>query len=179
MQRSHSATRKRHRREAQETGRRLTVAPRRAAPERCRPGDCPRAGGLRRTHHGQHGARNHAEASGVRLEPAVAVSSSLKRNLSSQGFTLMAPVPLYDRVVEPAPHAHANESAPQPGSFGVPHAARGAIAGHSLGSSSSPLERRRRLANLCPRAFSAVALQSVLGCRKRTSGVGIGARIGR
>jgi hypothetical protein len=76
--------------EAQETGRRLTVAPRRAAPERCRPGDCPRAGGLRRTHHGQHGARNHAEASGVRPEPAIAVSSSLKRNLSSQGFTLMA-----------------------------------------------------------------------------------------
>ena len=54
-----------------------------------------------------------------------------------------------------------------------------ALAGHSVDSSSGPLQRRRRLANLRPRAFPAVALQSVPGRRKRTPGVGIGARIGR
>ena len=110
MRRSHSAIRKRHR--AGRAGR-LTdalAAPRQSAVDR----EIARVLAARRTHHGQHGARNHAEASGVRLEPAVAVSCSLKRNLSSQGFTLMAPAPLYDRFVEPAPRAHANESAPDP-----------------------------------------------------------------
>ena len=43
-----------------------------------------------------------------------------KRNLPLQGFTLMAPAPLYDRFVEPAPHAHANESALDPGHLEFP-----------------------------------------------------------
>jgi len=45
----------------------------------------------------------------------VAASSSVERNLSLQGFMLMAPAPLYERFVGPAPHADANESALDPG----------------------------------------------------------------
>jgi hypothetical protein len=33
----------------------------------------------------------------------------------AQRFTLMAPAPLCDRFIEPAPHAHANEGALDPG----------------------------------------------------------------
>ena len=50
------------------------------------------------------------------MEPAaVAASSSVERNLSLQGFMLMAPAPLYDPFVVAAPYAPLNESALDPG----------------------------------------------------------------
>ncbi len=42
-------------------------------------------------------------------------SSSVHRNLTVQGSTLMAAAPLHDRFVAPAPHAHADQSALDPG----------------------------------------------------------------
>ena len=89
--------------------------PRRAAAAGGRPGDCPAPGALRRTHHGQHGARNDGEGSGVRLETAaVAASSSPKRTLSLR-ITPMVYARLHDHFVERAPHARTNESALYPG----------------------------------------------------------------
>ena len=153
--------------------------PRRTAAEGGRPGDCPPPGALRRTHHGQHGARNHGEGSGVRLEPAaVAASSSVKAQpldarVHADGVRVFARVSLSPRLTRMSTRAPSTRVIRSSARCGRTQA------GRSVGSSSGPLQRRRRPANLCPRAFAAVALQSVPGRRERAPGVGIGARIGR
>ena len=209
LRRTGGQDRKRHQRQARETCPPSERRPRRDATEGCGPRDGPRPCAVRRTHHGQHGARNDAESCGVRTgacrSSGVAVSRkggvsppkehgtrslpgspfgpgnchvSLERNLSlrvpNDGPSVSG------RSVGCACACRARRrKRPRPDPFGVPHAAGEAPAGHSAGSSCGKLQRRRRPANLCQRAFSAVALQSVPRRRERTPGVGIGARIGR
>src|ERR1700729_4215246 len=152
--RSHGAGCKRHRRKIGEASSPSEQRPRRAEAERARPGDWPPPRALRRTHHGQHGARNDGEGAGLRLEPAaVAAPSSAIRNPLSLRISPMVYARLHDHLLEPTLHARANEGVLYPGRSGAPHAADEREPGHSVGSSSGPLQRRRILAKLRHRAF--------------------------